>query len=94
MSFDNSNNSTNDKDERKYHDRNKSDDLQISRTDMNMLIMNYLVTGKQHLLFPVHDVNQLVNYQYNCDCILKNLGKVSYLAYKYHPLFKNDSLFE
>lgn len=33
------------KPERKHYDRTKSDDLQISRTDMNMLIMNYLVTG-------------------------------------------------
>lgn len=45
MSFENNTNNGNEKEERKYHDRNKSDDLQISRTDMNMLIMNYLVTG-------------------------------------------------
>lgn len=44
MSFDLANNG-NDKEDRKYYDRNKGDDLQISRTDMNMLIMNYLVTG-------------------------------------------------
>lgn len=35
------------KEDRKYYDRNKGDDLQISRTDMNMLIMNYLVTGNK-----------------------------------------------
>lgn len=37
---------TNDKQDKKPYDRVKNDDLQISRTDMNMLIMNYLVTGK------------------------------------------------
>lgn len=35
------------KEDRKYYDRNKGDELQISRTDMNMLIMNYLVTGNK-----------------------------------------------
>ncbi|XP_047985773.1 glucose-induced degradation protein 8 homolog [Leguminivora glycinivorella] len=46
MSFDQSSNSnsTSDKPDRKVLDRSKTDDLQISRTDMNMLIMNYLVT--------------------------------------------------
>lgn len=45
MSFENNSNG-NEKEERKYsHERNKSDELQLSRTDMNMLIMNYLVTG-------------------------------------------------
>lgn len=47
MSFDTTTNNGNEKEERKYYDRNKSDDLHISRTDMNMLIMNYLVTGKE-----------------------------------------------
>lgn len=47
MSFETTNN-VGKKEERKYHERNKSDDLQISRTDMNMLIMNYLVTGMVH----------------------------------------------
>lgn len=28
------------------YDYDKLDELEISRTDMNMLIMNYLVTGK------------------------------------------------
>lgn len=51
MSFETSTNNGNNKEERKYHDRTKSDDLQISRTDMNMLIMNYLVTGDVLLCF-------------------------------------------
>lgn len=50
MSFENPTSSVLDKDERRHYDRKKSDDLQISRTDMNMLIMNYLVTGKQPFL--------------------------------------------
>lgn len=45
MSFETNTSNGTSKEERKYQDRNKSDDLQISRTDMNMLIMNYLVTG-------------------------------------------------
>lgn len=45
MSFETNNSNGTSKEDRKYQDRNKSDDLQISRTDMNMLIMNYLVTG-------------------------------------------------
>ncbi|XP_022816421.1 glucose-induced degradation protein 8 homolog [Spodoptera litura] len=43
MSFDLAN-SGQEREDRKYYDRNKGDDMQISRTDMNMLIMNYLVT--------------------------------------------------
>lgn len=46
MSFDSAPSSLTDKEEKKTTDRNKIDDLLISRTDMNMLIMNYLVTGK------------------------------------------------
>lgn len=46
MSFDTPANNVNSKPERRYYDRSKTDDLNISRTDMNMLIMNYLVTGK------------------------------------------------
>lgn len=48
MSFDTPPNNVN-KPERRYYDRSKTDDLHISRTDMNMLIMNYLVTGKLSL---------------------------------------------
>lgn len=44
MSFDLAN-SGQEREDRKYYDRNKGDEMQISRTDMNMLIMNYLVTG-------------------------------------------------
>lgn len=51
MSFEIATNNLHEKQDKKSYDRNKSDDLQISRTDMNMLIMNYLVTGKQ-LLCP------------------------------------------
>lgn len=47
MSFDNNTpNNTTETVERKHHDRKQTDDPYISRTDMNMLIMNYLVTGK------------------------------------------------
>lgn len=46
MSFETPTNNGNIRPERRYYDRSKSDDLHISRTDMNMLIMNYLVTGK------------------------------------------------
>lgn len=52
MSFETNNSNGTTKEERKYQDRNKSDDLQISRTDMNMLIMNYLVTGNVFLSIP------------------------------------------
>lgn len=45
MSFESAPASLNDKQDKKTYERNKSEDLQISRTDMNMLIMNYLVTG-------------------------------------------------
>lgn len=45
MNFDTTAPTNNDK-ERKPYDRSKTDDLHISRTDMNMLIMNYLVTGQ------------------------------------------------
>lgn len=50
MSFDNATTNTTDNSERKHHERKQPDDLYISRTDMNMLIMNYLVTGKLFIL--------------------------------------------
>lgn len=54
-------NNSNNKEERKHNDRNKTDDLQISRTDMNMLIMNYLVTGEFDQYFVALHLHRFFN---------------------------------
>lgn len=50
MSFENSTNNGNNQEEHKH---GKPEGYQISRTDMNMLIMNYLVTGDVVLCFII-----------------------------------------